>query len=369
MLARIIALIRKELQELLRDKKSRFILVFPPLIQLLIFSFAATLDVKNVSLAVCREDSGKASIELVERFCGSTIFSDISYFKGLKEAEEALVKQKVLAILHFDSAFSRRLSSDKSSSVQMILDGRKSNTTQVILGYAQRIIDQYNEEIIQKTPSLVSPSVVIERNWFNPDLIYQWFTVPGLVAILGMITSLTASSLSVAKEKELGTFDQLLVSPLTPVEIMIGKTMPGIIVGLIEASIVLVVGVFLFKIPFTGSLLAFYIGLTIFVISIVGIGLLLSSISSTQQGAFMKVFFFISPAIMLSGFATPIANMPEWMQQVTVINPLTYFLILARGTFLKELSLIDIIPYIVPMLWIALVTLSGATFFFRKKLT
>lgn len=369
MLKRIIALVRKELQSLLRDKKSRHVLIFPPIIQLLIFSFAATLDVKNVSLAICNEDNGKSSIELCQRFTGSPIFSNVKYYDRLKNAEEALVREKVLAILHFDSAFSSRLSGDGHSSVQMILDGRKSNSTQVILGYAQRIIDRYNEERVELSSTGSLPAAIIQRNWFNPNLIYQWFTVPGLVAILGMITSLTATSLSVAKEKELGTFDQLLVSPLTPLEIMIGKTVPGIIVGLVEATIILLAGIFLFKIPFTGSLLAFYTGLTIFVIAIVGIGLFLSSISATQQGAFMKVFFFISPAIMLSGFATPIANMPQWMQQVTVINPLKYFLIIARGTFLKELTLIDIMPYTVPMVWISLFTLSAATYFFRRKLS
>ena len=368
MLYRIIALVRKELQSLLRDKKSRHVLFFPPLIQLLIFSFAATLDVQNISLGICNEDSGKPAYELCQRFCGAPVFSKVKYFQHLKEAEEALIKQKVIAILHFDSQFSRSLTGKKTAHVQMILDGRKSNTTQVILGYSQRIIDTYNAEITHTDPSLVMPIEIIPRSWFNPDLIYQWFTVPGLVAILGMITSLTATSLSVAKEKELGTFDQLLVSPLTPLEIMIGKTIPGIIVGLVEATIILMAGIFLFKIPFTGSLFAFYLGLTIFVISIVGIGLFLSSVSSTQQQAFMKVFFFISPAIMLSGFATPIANMPEWMQQVTMINPLKYFLIIARGTFLKELGLKEIMPFTIPMVWIALFTLSGATFFFKRKL-
>ena len=368
MLRRVFALIIKELQSILRDKKSRHVLFIPPIIQLLIFTYAATLDVKNVSLAVCNNDRGSKSIEVVERLSGSPIFAHIHFFDRLKDAEDSLLLQKVSAVVHFDSRFSKDISQKKQSQIQILLDGRKSNSTQVVLGYIQRVIDQYNADIIIQEKEIQSPSHLVPRNWFNSNLIYPWFTVPGLVAILGMITSLTATSLSVAKEREIGTFDQLLVSPLTPFEIILGKSIPGVIIGLFEASIILFAGVFIFHIPFTGSIWAFYTNLTVFVISIVGIGLFLSSISKTQQQAFMKVFFFISPAIILSGFATPIANMPDWLQKITVINPLKYFLIVSRGCFLKEMGFVETVKYTLPMVWIGLFTLTSAAFFFRRKL-
>ena len=218
MMRKVIALVIKELQSILKDKKSRHVLFLPPIIQLLIFSYAATLDVKNVSLAICNNDSGYQSIELEQRFVGSTIFSHIEHYSSLQEAENALLNRKVSLIMHFDGQFSKQLLSTNTAQVQFLLDGRKSNTTQIVLGYAQRIIDQYNLDLQKKFQGIQSPSIIISRSWFNPNLIYQWFTVPGLVAILGMITSLTATSLTVAKEKEIGTFDQLLVSPLSPWE-------------------------------------------------------------------------------------------------------------------------------------------------------
>lgn len=368
MLKRIFALIIKELLAVFRDKKSRYILIVPPIVQLLLFSMAATLDVKNISLAICNEDGASMSIELEQRFTGSSYFSHISYYQDLQKAEHALVMQDVIGILHFDSRFSRDLYERKKGSVQLLLDGRKSNTTQVILGYAQRIIDQYNDDLAEKNNDAGSPSVLIQRNWFNPNLIYQWFTVPGLVAILAMITSLTVTALSVARERELGTFEQLLVSPLTPLEILLGKAVPGIFIGLAEASVILLAGIFIFQIPFTGSVLEFYTSLVIFISSIVGIGLFLSSFSKTQQQALLNVFFFISPAVILSGFATPIENMPQWLQNLTVINPLKYFLIISRGSFLKQIPLDEVLRQTIPMAWIALCTLTAASLFFRRKI-
>lgn len=364
MLKRIYSLIIKELLAVLKDKKSRYVLIIPPIVQLLIFSMAATLDVKNIALAVCNEDGGGPSIELEQRFAGSPVFSQLRYFDDVKKAEQALIMQEVSSLLHFDSRFSKDLLSGKPAKVQMLLDGRKSNSTQIVLGYSQKIITQFNDDLAQQPQAA---SVLIQRNWFNPNLMYQWFTVPGLIAILAMMTSLTVTALSVAREREIGTFEQLLVSPLTTLEILLGKAIPGLIIGLAEATLILAAGVFIFRIPFTGSLPALYFSLVIFISSVVGVGLFLSSFSKTQQQALLNVFFFVSPAVILSGFATPIENMPFWLQKITVVNPLKYFLIIARGTFLKEMHLADVITYTIPMAWIALFTLLSAAFFFKRK--
>ncbi|MEI8329925.1 MAG: ABC transporter permease, partial [Chlamydiia bacterium] len=261
MIKRIYSLVVKELIAALRDKKSRYILIIPPLVQLLIFSMAATLDVQNVSIGICNHDTGPISVELEQRFIGSPTFSNIKYFHHMKEAENALVMQEICGILHFNSNFSKDLLAEQNATAFLIFDGRKSNSTQIVLGYAQKIVDQYNSELLQKQNQAPSPSILIQRNWFNPNLIYQWFTVPGLVAILAMTVSLTVTALSIAREKEIGTFEQLLVSPLTPIEILLGKAIPGVIIGVAEASLILMAGVFIFHIPFTGSILAFYFSL------------------------------------------------------------------------------------------------------------
>jgi ABC-2 type transport system permease protein len=258
--------------------------------------------------------------------------------------------------------------SNKDAQVQIILDGRKSNSTQIILGYINKIVSNYNAELISAKHELNIPTVLVKRNWFNPNLVYQWFTVPGLVAILAMTTSLSVTALSISREKEIGTFEQLLVSPLTPLEILLGKALPGLIIGSLEASVILLAGIFVFNIPFTGSIFCFYISMMIFITSIVGIGLLLSSIAKTQQQALLLMFFFISPSIILSGFATPIANMPYLLQKLTIVNPLKYCLIISRGAFLKKMSGMEIIKSSIPMIWISIITLTLSALCFRKKI-
>ncbi|NDD58656.1 MAG: ABC transporter permease [Chlamydiae bacterium] len=368
MIKRISALIIKELIALLKDKKSRFILILPPLVQLLIFSMAATLDVKNIAIGICNQDMGSYSIELQQRFTGAPVFSRVQHYENLKAAEQDLVMQKISGIIYFNNIFSKNIALGDPGNFLFILDGRKSNSAQIVLGYAQKIVDQYNQEITYDKKSSSIPAVLIQRNWFNPNLIYQWFTVPGLVAILAMTTSLTVTALSIAREKELGTFEQLLVSPLTPFEILIGKSIPGLLIGIFESTLILLAGIFVFQIPFTGSILSFYISLTIFIISIVGVGIFLSALSKTQQQALLNMFFFISPSVILSGFATPIANMPIWLQKITIINPLKYFLVISRGAFLKEMTLEEILQGSIPMLWIGLFTLTAAGLTFRKKI-
>ena len=367
MFNRIFHLIIKEFLAVLQDRKSRFVLIFPPLIQLLIFSYAATLDVKNVSLGIINRDEGKLSYELIERFEGSKTFKEIVFLENPSEIKEGIDTQKRLVVLQFDEQFSRDLLSGKSGCLQAILDGRKSNTTQVVLGYIDRIVASFNADFRAKEGAPAPRIELISRNWFNPNLIYTWFTVPGLVATLSMMTSLIVTAMTVARERELGTFDQLLVSPLSPTEILIGKTIPGIIIGLVQATIMILAAVFIFSIPLTGSLIFLYCSLFFFISSIVGIGLFISSISKTQQQALLYTFVFLAPAVTLSGFATPVENMPVFLQKLTDFNPLKHFLIVSRGVFLKEMGTQEILSHTYPLIAIAFCTLIGAGLFFKKR--
>jgi len=368
MYSRLVALVIKELLAVWRDKKSRAMLIVPPLLQLLIFSFAGTLDVKNVPVGILNRDSGAESFELVQRFHGSPTFSKIIYLHTIQEIASVIDNQKVLMVLHIDEQFSRNLRANKVADVQLILDGRKSNTTQIVQGYVATIIDQFNRDFAARVNIPQQQTEIFPRNWFNPNLLYYWFNVPNLSGILTMLIGLTITALSVARERELGTFEQLLVSPLTPVEILIGKTIPALIIGLIEGTVIVCAAIFVFQIPFIGSFFLLYLSMFVFISSIVGVGLFISSLSMNQQQAILGSFIFMTPAVTLSGYATPIENMPVWLQKVTLVNPLRYYLVIAKGLFLKDMSAKIVFDNVWPMAIIACFTLTGASSFFRRRL-
>ncbi|MBX9703549.1 MAG: ABC transporter permease [Silvanigrellaceae bacterium] len=368
MMQRILTLIYKEILAVWRDKKSRFVLIVPPILQLMVFSLAGTLDVKNVPIGILNRDSGAESFELLQRFHGSPTFNKIVYLNSTHDIAKVIDNQKAVMVIHLDEQFSRNLRSGKAADVQFILDGRKSNTAQIVQGYALSIVDQFNKDFTGRTDVRQQNTKIFPRNWYNPNLLYYWFNVPNLSGILTMLIGLTLSALSVARERELGTFDQLLVSPLLPIEILIGKTFPAVIIGMIEGSFIIAAAVFIFQIPFTGSLLLLYFSMFIFISSVVGVGLFISSLSMTQQQAILGSFVFMTPAVALSGYATPIENMPEWLQHATVINPLRYFLVIAKGIFLKDMPMKIVLENTWPMLLIAMCTLTGASWFFRSRL-
>lgn len=368
MLQRIISLIHKEILAVWRDKKSRMVLIFPPLFQLLIFAWAATLDVKNVHMGILNRDNGEQGIELTQRFNGAPTFSKITYLKSVEEIAPFIDNQEGVMVLSIDEQFSRNLDAEKNADVQLIFDGRKSNTAQIVAGYASNVIQQFNRDFAKKYNIPQQRTAIVPRNWFNPNLIYTWFNVPNLSGVLTMLVSLIVTALSIARERELGTFDQLLVSPLLPIEILIGKSIPAIIIGMIEGTIIIAAAVFIFGVPLTGSLIYLYLGMFVFICSIVGVGLFISSLSSTQQQAILGGFIFMAPAVLLSGYATPIENMPIWLQKITYINPLRYYLVIAKGIFLKNMSLGIVLNNTWPMMIIAFFTLSLSTWFFRHRL-
>jgi ABC-2 type transport system permease protein len=368
MFQRILALIIKEILAILRDHRGRTVLIVPPILQLFVFSFAATLDVKNVSIGILNRDNGQPSYELIQRFRGSPTFNKIHYLSSVEDIAHYIDNQKVVLVLHIDEQFSRNLLAQKQANVQFILDGRKSNSAQIVSGYASNILSQFNHDFTEQFQVNQQQTELVPRNWFNPNLLYYWFNVPNLCGILTMLISLTITALSVARERELGTFDQLLVSPLSPIEILIGKTVPAVIIGMIEGTFIVLAAVFIFQIPFTGLIWPLYLSMFVFTLSIVGVGLFISSLSMTQQQAILGSFVFMSPAVLLSGYATPIENMPVWLQYVTYANPLRYFLVIVKGLFLKAMPVNVVLENTWPMAIIAIFTLTCSTWLFRSKL-
>lgn len=368
MFGRIFSLIYKEILAVLRDKKSRAVLIFPPILQLMIFSMAATLDVKNVPIAILNRDSGAESVELLNRFHGAPTFNQIIYLNSVNDIAPAIDNQRAVMVIHIDEEFSRNLRANKETDLQLILDGRKSNTAQIVLGYANAIIERYNKDFAARVNIPQQNTEIFPRNWYNPNLLYYWFNVPNLSGILTMLIALTVTGLSIARERELGTFDQLLVSPLKPFEIVIGKTVPALLISLMEGSVIVLAAIWIFQIPFTGSFLYLYFGMFVFISSIIGAGLFISSLCSTQQQAIIGSFIFMTPAVTLSGYATPIENMPVWLQQLTLFNPLRYYLVIAKGVFLKDMPWHIVFENIWPMAIIACCSLTGAAWFFRRRL-
>jgi ABC-2 type transport system permease protein len=363
---RIAALIRKELQALLRDRQGRILLVLPVLLQLAVFPFASTLEVKNNTLAVFNEDSGAESVELIQRLARAQAFTRILYLNSEAELRRAIDEQQALVVLRFPAEFSRAVAAGRPVRIQAVLDGRRSNSGQIAVGYVSRILQDYLGDT-ERPGARAALSELVVRHWFNPNLDYVFHIVPCLVAIITTISTLVVSSLSVAREREQGTFDQLLVSPLTPGMIMVGKTVPALLVAMFQATIILCAGVFVYRIPFQGSLLLLYGSMVFYILALAGFGLLISSICATQQQAFLGVFSFMMPAVLLSGFPSPVENMPRWLQYVDWLNPLRHFIVIVKGVFLKDLSLAALLPSLWPLLVIAMLTLAAADWMFRRR--
>jgi len=366
MTSRLVAQIIKELLSLLRDPKSRLTLVGPPLMQLFIFSFAITLDVTNVSLAVLNEDSGRWSRELIHRLEGARFVGSLVAVDRPEDLAGMIDRREIIAAIRFPDDFSRNVGGGRQAVAQVILDGRRANSSQITFAYLNSIASQMSAELVQAAGGQ-RPEIAV-RHWFNPNLIYRWFVVPSLSGILSMMISLLVTALSIARERELGTFDQLLVSPTRPLEIIVGKTLPALIIGSLLGSVMISAGVFAFRIPFTGSLLWLVASLLLFILSVVGIGLMISSVCQTQQQAILGTFTVAVPIVLISGFTTPIENMPDWLQWIACASPLKYYLVIVRGTFLKALPAADIFANAWPMALIALVTLSAAIAIVRQRL-
>ncbi len=365
---RLQALVLKEFLALLKDKRSRMVVLVPPLIQLLVFGYAATFDLNRVPYAVYDEDHGAAARDLAARFAGSPIFRQVAVVAHDDQIAPLVDDKRVLLVLHIGPQFSRELDSGRPGPVQVIIDGRNSNTAAILLNYVNTILAAFNADWERQTGGSGAQARLETRAWFNPNLLSRWFIVPGIVGLLTLVVTTLVTALSVAREREQGTFDQLLVTPFRPWEILLGKSLPGFLIGWFETTLIVVLAVVWFHVPFRGSLLTLSVGLFFFLLSTVGMGLMISSLSVTQQQGLLGAFLFIVPSIVLSGFATPIANMPHWVQQITLLNPLRYFLVILHGVFLEGTPFHLLMDQFWPMAVIGMINLFLAGYLFRHRL-
>ncbi|MCD7983314.1 MAG: ABC transporter permease [Desulfovibrio sp.] len=369
---RMVTIVRKELLVLLCNRVSRMLIIVPPLVQIVIFGWAATMEVRNVDVAVLDHDNGRWSREIVHRLEGSPTFRSVRFLPSEESIRPVLEGQEALFILTFDQEFSRRVDRGESAEMQVILDGRRSNAAQIAAYYLSRIVEAMAVDTplgrAASTAAAATPRLDVRmRCWFNPNLEFQWFFLPNLIGMLSLILGLVVTGLSVAREREVGTFDQLLVSPATPTEIALAKLAPGCIVGLVHGTIFLLITVFGFGVPFTGSVVLLYLAMLVFAVASGGVGLMVSSLSATQQQAFLGAFTVGVPCILISGAVTPIINMPIFLQHASQLNPLRHFTVISQGVFLKDITFAAAAVSLGKITLISLAAVSVAVWMFKRR--
>jgi len=358
--SRIYHLLVKEIFILLKDPKVRFMMIGPPLIQLLIFSYATTLELNHVNIAILNHDPGARSQDLMLRLAATPFIETIYYEHDLNRIQNLLDEQQILAALIIDEHFSQDLDNKQGAQIQCLSDGRKSNASQIFVRYLQNLVEpMMTERVAHDTLQI--------RYWFNENLLALWGTIPSLVMLIAMLMGLMITSLSISREREMGTLDALLVSPIRDYEIVIAKAVPGIMIGIFQSMLMAMAGVYLFQVPFRGDIGTLMMLSFCFVYSIVGLGLSLSAYAKTQQQSIIGVFLIMVPCVTLSGYAAPIANMPLWMQYLSAINPLRYGIVSAKAIFLKGISLQTLWPTLLFLLSIGTLFLGLAVVFFQKN--
>lgn len=375
MFRRIRQIIVKEFIQAVRDPRLRLFLFLPPLIQLLTYGYAINFDIKHIPTVVLDEARTPQSRELINRF-GATEYFDLSHFvSSPKQVRDLIDRGKVTFALRFPWDFAKKLKAGKAGPVQLLIDGTDSNAALVAMGYAGTIINDYAAEIIkerlgrQGLGGELSTAVALEpQTWFNPNRISRVSFVPGVIAMVVMLVSIMLTALAVVREKEGGTLEQLLVTPIRPVELMLGKTIPFVLISLFDVALVTVVAIFWFEVPFRGNLLVLLLGTLLFLFNSVGLGLFISTLCTTQQQAMMVSTFIFSPAILLSGLVFPIPNMPEVVQYMTYLNPLRYFIIVVQDVFLKGVGLDILWPQLLGMGCLGVILLSLSVLRFQKRL-
>lgn len=365
---RLLALIKKEFLSIFKDPQNRMLIILPPILQLFVFASAITLEVKNIDLSVLDYSQDYHSREIVSRFYSSKWFKKIRYCATKEELTNNINLKKSDAAIIIQNDLSKNINSRSPSEILVILDGRQTNSASIILGYINQIITDYNSELEKKFNIQNSSIDIVTRNWYNPNIEYKWFLTVSLIVMLALVLSLLLSSLSIARERELGTFNQLLVSPLSNDEILIGKTIPPLIVAFISSIVITLLVVFLFKVPFSGNVFV-YLGATLIsLFSIIGVGLFISSLSYTQQQAILGVFAFQMPAVLLSGFVSPVEDMPVFFQYISALNPIRYFMLIIKGIYFKNMDINTVFLNIIPLILIGILTLSVARWSFKKQI-
>jgi ABC-2 type transport system permease protein len=365
---RILALTRKELLAILKDPRTRMSLLVPPLVQTLIFGYAASFDLNRVPYAVLDQDHSAASYQLLAGLDGSGIFERVADLRRVSDLATYINDRRALLVVQIEPDFERRLISGESADVEIIADGRNSNTSGTALGYVNSIVEQFNNDWRTTHGLDPAPLGITSRAWYNPNLETRWNMIPGLIGTLTLIQTMMLAAMSVAREREQGTFDQLLVTPFRPYEIMAGKALPAMAVGTFQATGVLLVAQLWFRIPFAGSYLTLYTGLLLFLLAAIGIGLLVSSVAATMQQAMLYSLLLIMPFSLLSGMTTPLSNMPPAVLYFTAINPLRYAIDITRRVYLEGTGLGLLWSDLWPLALIATLTLATASWMFNHRM-
>ena len=375
MFGRILSLVTKEFLQLRRDTWTRFRLTAPVLVQMILFGYAATFEVNHVSTAVLDLDHSQESRELISHFAASGRFQIVETARTPADIRKAIDRSDAAVAIIIQAGFTEQLRKGASAPAQVIVDGTNSNTALIALSYVGQIVSNYADSMRQDLSRRMhagqrpSPTVTLEpRPWFNLDYNSRWFFVPGVIATLTLVMIVNLTSFAVVREREVGTLEQIMVTPIRPLEFIIGKTIPFFFVGLAMTALIAVAGTLWFQIPFVGNPFVLLLGTSLYLLSVLGIGLLISTICFTQQQAFATNFFVVNPVFILSGFSFPIASMPPLMQWLSTINPMTYYLVVIRGTFLKGVGLTVLWPQMLALAALGLILLGLSVLRFHKSL-
>lgn len=375
MYERLSAMLTKEFLQIRRDRGAMLRLIVPLVVQMMVFGYAATFTVHNVSTVVLDLDQSQASRSLISHFVASGRFDVVEEARTDAQVKSAIDQNVALMAIVIHAGFQRDLQNGKGAPLQVILDGTNSNTALIALGYISQIVTQFSSDEASKLlpphASLARPEIGVTlqtQPWFNSGLEDRWFFIPGVIGSLTLLQVVSLTAFAIVREREVGTLEQIMVSPIRPVEFILGKTVPFFLIGLGDITLVSTIGIFWFKVPFIGDPLVMLAGATLFLLAAIGIGLLLSTFSKTQQQAFSLNFFFVNPLFILSGFAFPIAAMPTALQWFTLINPLRYFLIVIRAVFLKGVGFTVLWPDLAAMAALAAVMLTVSVLRFRSSL-
>ena len=374
MFERAKAILVKEFKQIFRDPRMKTVMLIAPLVQILLFGYAANRDITYVPTGIYDKDNTVESRELLRRFTYSKYFVPEHYIFSDQEQNALLDRGKASVVIHIDRGFGRAINAGKEASIQLAFDGTDSNTAMVVMGYANTIIANYQQSMLQELVEERgwingAPKVQLrDRAWFNGNLISRDYYLPGVISTIVTMMSLLLTSMAIVKEKEIGTMEQLIVSPLRPFELIIGKLVPFAIIALVQVILISILGVLWFHIPLRGSLWLLLFCTCVYLFTTLGIGLFISTISATQQEAMMSVFLFYMPTVLLSGFAYPIANMPQIIQWSTFLNPLRYFMVIVRSIFLKGVGLDVLWMQLLPLFIIGMIVISVSALRFRKSL-
>jgi len=375
MFERILSVIIKEFLQVLRDPRMRVTIILSPLIQIIIFGYAANTDIQNIPTAIYDLDNTKESRAVVREFKYSKYFRIKYHIDNDKKAKWLIDRSKVNTIIRFNRGFGRDLQGNKTAPMQIILDGTDSNTAGIVLGYAKQIVGRYAARALKARKAIFLEKKVEyaqvdlrDRPWFNDNLESKNYYIPGTMASIVTVVALLLTSMAIVREKEIGTMDQLIVSPIRPFELIAGKVLPFAVIAFVDVLLIITLGVLWFRVPLRGSIILLFVGTIIYLLTSLGVGLFISTMSTTQQEAVMSTFLIFFPMSLLSGFMFPIINMPKVIQYITVFNPLRYYIVVIRGIFLKGVGVRVLWQELSILLVMGILVLSFSSFVFKKRL-